>query len=65
MLRERGCVKTATVQKICRYSRNEDQVRATLDKFWEKPKTASNSLKSLLESNREVFQFEKMLEAAP
>jgi hypothetical protein len=65
MLRERGCVKTATVQKICRYSRNEDQVRATLDKFWEKPKTASNSLKSLLESNREVFRFEKMLEATP
>jgi len=33
-LRERGCPRKVTVQKVCRQARDEDEVRETLGSVW-------------------------------
>lgn len=63
MLREKGCPKTATVQKICRAARDEAQVRETLDAFWEKPGEATETLGRLRRDNVDIYKFEEKLEA--
>ena len=63
MLRGKGCPKTATVQKICRASRDETQVRETLDIFWEKPGEATETLGRLRRDNEDLYRFEEKLEA--
>ena len=62
-LRERGCDKRITVQKICRVSRNEKEVREILGEIWESPKKSSEILSKVMEKNADVYDFEKMLEA--
>ncbi len=62
-LRERGCPKEATVQKVCRASRDEAQVRETLDAIWDKPAEASGAIVELTGKNQDLFRFEKMLES--
>ncbi len=62
MLREKGCPKEATVQKICRAARDEAQVRETLGSFWEKPGEATEALGRLRRDNRDLYRFEDMLE---
>jgi len=63
MLRERGCPKMATVQKVCRAARDEAQVRETLDGFWENPEEATVVLGKLRHDNEDLYRFEKKLEA--
>ena len=63
MLREKGCPKMATVQKICRAARDEAQVRETLDGFWGKPGEATGTLGRLRRDNMDLYRFEEKLEA--
>jgi hypothetical protein len=61
-LRERGCPKGVTVQKVCRLARDEDEVRRMLDYVWSDLENASKILKDLQEGNEDLYRFEKMLE---
>jgi len=61
-LRERGCLKEVTVQKVCKQARDEEEVRQTLDQIWKQPTRSKEILDSLLHTNEDLFQFEKMLE---
>jgi len=61
-LREKGCPKSVTVQKICKRARDEEEVRETLDNIWKQPEKGEEIIKDLSEKNEEVYQFEKMLE---
>jgi len=66
MLRERGCPREATVQKICRAARDEAQVREALDEldeFWERPVDATATLGRLRRDNEDLYRFEEKLEA--
>jgi len=63
MLRERGCPREATVQKICRAARDEAQVREALDEFWERPGDATGTLGRLRRDNVGLYRFEEKLEA--
>ena len=62
-LRGRGCPKQATVQKICRITKDEDEVRRTLDYVWSDSEGANKILRELQEGNEDLYRFEKMLEA--
>jgi len=61
-LRDRGYHKRITVQKICRVSRNEKEVRAILEKIWENPEKSNEILAKVADKNKEVYEFEKMLD---
>jgi hypothetical protein len=61
-LRDREVPKTVTVQKICRYARDEREVREVLKSIWENPEKAKGILVNVTEKNKEVYEFEKMLE---
>jgi hypothetical protein len=61
-LRERGVQKYVTVQKICRASKDESDVRNTLEKIWESPGSGREILSEVISANKEVFDFEQMLE---
>ena len=60
-LRERGCRK-ATVQRICRIARDEKEVRTILDEIWKNPDKDEEILLRIQEKNKELYEFEKMLE---
>jgi len=60
-LREQGVNKKVTVQKICRMSKNEKDVRSVLDEIWQKPLKAEEILVETLDRNQQVFEFEKVL----
>jgi len=62
-LRDRGCPRSLTVQKVCRRARDEDEVRETLEAVWKKPDNASESLEELRRRNEDLYKFEKMLES--
>jgi hypothetical protein len=62
-LRDRGCPKSVTVQKVCRRARDEDEVREALDKIWKKPEKSEDILVELQRSNEDIYKFEKMLES--
>jgi len=61
-LRERGVPKYVTVQKICRAAKNEANVRNTLEKIWGAPESGRDILSEVISTNKEVFDFEQMLE---
>jgi hypothetical protein len=61
-LRGRGVPKTVTVQKICRYAKDEMEVRETLDAVWENSVKAKEILAKVVKKNGQVYEFEKMLE---
>ena len=63
MLREKGCPREATVQKVCRAARDEAQVRETLGSFWERSKEATEVLGRLRRDNEDLYRFEEKLEA--
>ena len=46
-LRDRGCPRYVTVQKVCRYSRDEAQVREALDEVWGNPEESRGVLTRL------------------
>jgi hypothetical protein len=57
-LKERGCTK-ATVQKICKLAKDENEVREVLEKLWESPQKDAEILNEVASKNREVYEFEK------
>ena len=60
-LRERGIEKKVTIQKVCRVSKNEEDVRFVLDEVWQNPSRAEDILHEALDRNQQVFEFEKVL----
>ena len=60
-LRERGIPNTVTVQKICKGSRHEDEVRDTLTKIWEDSRKAMTIINQLNSKNKKLFEFEETL----
>jgi len=61
-LRERRITKKVTVQKICRIAKHEKEVRETLDGIWKNPNKSDEILANIVKKNKEVYEFEKMLE---
>lgn len=61
-LRERGAPKTETVQKICRYARDEKEVRDILEAVWENPANSKDILAKVVKKNEDVYELEKTLE---
>ena len=61
-LRERGCPRNVTVQKVCRLARNEDEVREALDRIWKGPEGGVEILAELQSVNEDLYRFEEMLE---
>lgn len=61
-LRERGIPKEVTVQKICKIAKDEEQVREILEEIWKKPEKSVEILEQVMEKNKEIYEFEKMLE---
>jgi len=64
-LREKGCSKTVTVQRICKRARDEEEVREILDQIWKLPENSEGILSGLLEKNKDLYEFEKTLEETP
>jgi len=58
----RGCSRKVTVQKICKRAKNEEELREILEKIWSNPESSEEVLNELLEKNKELYMFEKMLE---
>lgn len=61
-LRERETPKKVTVQKICRIAKEEKEVRDILEAIWKDSDKSDEILAKVAEKNREVYDFEKMLE---
>ncbi len=61
-LRDKGVPQYVTVQKICRASKDEADVRDALEKIWEKPEEGREILADTISRNQEVYEFEQMLE---
>ena len=57
-LRELGCPKGMTVQKVCRLAR--DEVRRTLDYVWSDSEGAARILEELQEGNEDLYRFENL-----
>ena len=62
-MRERGVPKEITSQRICRFARNEKEVREILEAVWEKPEKSGEILTKVAGKNKDVYEFEKMLES--
>ena len=60
-LHERGC--KATIGWICKLVANETQVREVLDQIWNDPAKADEVLSGLMEKNKKLYEFERMLSA--
>ena len=60
-LREHGVPKEVSVQKICKVSRDEKQVREILDEIWKTPEQAKEKINEVLERNKDIFEFEHIL----
>jgi hypothetical protein len=61
-LRDRGVPKSVTVQKICRISKDESEVREIIEAAWNSSETADSILSKAIEQNKQVYDFEQMLE---
>jgi len=59
-LREHGC--SVTVQKICKIAKHESEVREVLDAVWTKPAKSEEHIAKVAEKNKELYEFERMLE---
>jgi hypothetical protein len=59
-LRERKVEKNVTVQKICRFCRDEQQVRAVLNEVWIAP-SGAKILDETMDKNKNLFEFENDL----
>jgi len=62
-LRERECDTSLSVQRICRVAKDEKEVRQILDLIWKEPTTSQTVLRQAEDRNRDLYQFEKSLEA--
>ena len=61
-LQERGVQNAVTVQKICRIAKDEKEVREILEEMWKTPERSEEILSKIIEKNKEIYEFEKMLE---
>ena len=61
-LRERGCEKSITVQRVCRIAQDEDEVRRIMKKLWENPSDSKQTLVQSEKKNMKIYKFEKILE---
>ena len=61
-LRDRGVPKSVTVQKICRISKDESEVREIIEASWNSSETADSILSKAIQQNKQVYDFEQMLE---
>ena len=61
-MRERGIPKEITVQSVCRVAKNEKEVRDVLTAIWEIPEKSGEITAKVAGKNKEVYDFEKMLE---
>lgn len=61
-LRERGCAKPVTVQKICKLAKDENEVREVLDAVWENSARSKDTLTEVAEKNERLYTFERMME---
>ncbi len=52
-------LKKVAVQKICRVSRNEKNVREALDEIWKNRSKASEILTNVIKRKNKVFEFER------
>jgi hypothetical protein len=59
-LRDRGC--KISVEKVCKIAADEKDVREALDSIWENPRNVEEALSRLAEKNKELYDFERMLE---
>jgi hypothetical protein len=62
-LREHGCGKEESAQKICRIARNEADVRKLLEEIWKNPADTKKLLDDAAQKNRDVYDFEIQLRA--
>ncbi len=61
-LHDRGIETYVTLQKVCRLSKDEKEVRETLRKIWNQPHKSREMLDILTTQNSELYNFEKHLE---
>lgn len=61
-LREHGCKLSVTVQSICKAARDEKEVREILESIWHKPVNAEVIMTNTIKRNKEMYDFERMLE---
>ena len=61
-LREHGCKPTVTVQSICKVAKDENEVREIIESMWHRPVNAEKILAGVVRRNRELYEFETMLE---
>ena len=61
-LRGRGCPRKVTVQKVCKIAKDEDDVRKILEEIWGNPEKSEGILAKTVEKNKNLYEFEKMLE---
>jgi hypothetical protein len=61
-LRERGCEKLVTAQRVCRTAKDENEVRQTLGNLWENGSEGEEILLAIADKNHELYEFEKMIE---
>jgi DNA-binding Lrp family transcriptional regulator len=63
-LHEWGCPMEVTVQKICKWARDEKEVRETLSAVRKEPQKAEEILEKVRERNIGLYQFERRLEGS-
>lgn len=61
-LREKGCSAKVTVQKVCKITRDEDEVREILEAIWKGLEKVEEVLTEAVERNKQVYDFERMME---
>jgi predicted Rossmann fold nucleotide-binding protein DprA/Smf involved in DNA uptake len=64
-LRGREIPVPVTVQMTCRYAKDENEVRRLLDQIWDSPAKSDEILKKLAWTNKDIYDFEKILELTP
>jgi len=60
-LREKGIPKEITVQGVCKAAKDEKEVREMMQAIWESPQKSGEILGKVIETNKDVYDFEKML----
>ena len=62
-LRERGCPKIVSIQRICKIASDEREVRELLDKVWEKASNSEVTLDNITKCHKNLYEFERLLES--
>jgi hypothetical protein len=50
-----------TLQKVCRVSRNEKEIRSTPGKIWNQPEKAKELIAAIADKNKDLYEFEESL----